>query len=237
MRRSAVLAASLSLPLILAAGRVSAQTNLRAATAAPGPTTVLFLRALRAIRWHTVAELLHPDALAHFREVVTTLSDADTTGTLRRWFTGTRDARTYAALDDTAVFERAVGHTIDSLPGLMHSLYDHDDRVLGHVMVGADTAEVVYRTVERLSGAVPDVLVAQLARTPDGWRVLWVNDLAVIEEALRGVRRAMEPGVPHASQHMEQSGTFGRTHRMGHSGREVEPWVYGSVGRMQRTSP
>lgn len=189
MRRPAVVAASVLLPLALSVGPAAAQTTLRALTATPEGAASLFLRSLRAIRWHIVAELLHPTTLERFHDLVTILCDADTTGAARLYFTGTSDARAYAALDAATVFERAVGKTVDDLPGLMHSLYDHDDHILGHVMEGKDTAHVVYRTIERLSGAQPQVLVVQLARTPRGWRVLWDPDLAVLEEALRGVPR------------------------------------------------
>ncbi len=199
MRLVAGFPVSAPLTLILAAGVLAscaptaAQTTLREATATPEATATLFLRSVRAIRWRTVAQLLHPTALARFRMVINTLCDADSTGGMRRYFTGTADVRAYAALDDATVFAGAVGRTIDDLPGLMHSLYDHTDRILGHVMEGRDTAHVVYRTVEQLYGAVPQVLVMQVERTPRGWRVLWSDQLGVLEEALRGVRRAIKP--------------------------------------------
>jgi hypothetical protein len=248
MRRTAVVALSVLLPLIPSGGPAAAQ-SLRELTATPEATATLFLRSLRAIQWRTVARLLHPETLARFHQLVTTLCDADTTGVMRRYFTGTSEARAYATLDATTVFERSVGRTVDDLPGLMHSLYDHDDRVLGHVMEGADTAHVVYRTVERLSGAVPQVLVVQLGRTPDGWRVLWSSDLAVLEEALRGVRRAVKPdtsgvrdGTPGtgAAPARGRGGTVGllrpyRGRRVA-NGREAESWVRGSAGRTRRTS-
>jgi hypothetical protein len=186
---------------------------------------------VRAIRWHAAAQFIHPATLARFKAVVTMISDADTTGSLRRYLTETSSARALAALDPATVFDRAVGRTIDSLPGLMHAFYDHDDHVLGHVMEGNDTAHVVYRTIERLSGAVPDVQVMQAARTPEGWRILWSDELAVLEAALRGVRRAVKPapgGPPR-----EQRRHLDRRENIGHAtGREA--WVGGSVGRMRR---
>jgi hypothetical protein len=170
----------------------AAQATLRELTATPEQAATLFLRSVRAIRWRTAAQFIHPETLEHFKAVVTMISDADTTGSLRRYLTDTPNAHALEALDPATVFDRAVGRTIDSLPGLMHSLYDHDDHVLGHVMEGSDTAHVVFRTIERLSGAVPDVQVMQAARTPDGWRILWSQQLAVLEAALRGVRLAVK---------------------------------------------
>lgn len=258
MRRSVVVAISFLFLLMLAAGTpAAAQTTLAQATATPEEAATLFLRSVRAIRWRTAAQFLHPSTLARFRELVDILCEPDTTGAMRRYLTGTSDPKAYAALSDATVFERAVGHTIDDLPGLMHSLYDHTDHVLGHVMEGRDTAHVVYRTVEHLSGAVPQVLVMQVQRTPQGWRVLWSDELAVLEEALRGVRRAIKPDTARigggpggpAGSPGEQWRTSDRTQTGGLSdadvrrhtgivnGREAEPWARGSVERMRRTSP
>jgi hypothetical protein len=54
---------------------------------------------------------------------------------------------------------RAIGAMIDDMPGLMHALYDRDDEVLGAVGEGADSAHVVYPTLARIGGAVPEVKV------------------------------------------------------------------------------
>jgi hypothetical protein len=184
------------------AAPATAQT-LEDLTATPERAATLFLRSVRAIRWRAAAQFIHPEALRHFKELVTLIADADTTGALRRYLTDTSDATALASLAPATVFERAVGRTIDSLPGLMHSLYDHDDHVLGHVLEGTDTAHVVYRTVERLGGAVPDVQVMQAARTSHGWRILWSDQLAVLEEAVRGVTRAVKPpGSPLATNRL-----------------------------------
>jgi hypothetical protein len=86
------------------------------------------------------------------------------------------------------VFERAIGAMIDEMPGLMHALYDRDDEVLGAVGEGADSAHVVYRTLARIGGAVPEVKVMQLGRSEEGWRILWSDELGVLDAALRGVR-------------------------------------------------
>jgi hypothetical protein len=69
-------------------------------------------------------------------------------------------------------------------------MYDRDDEVLGHVAEGETAAHVVYRTTARLSGAVPETKVMQLARGPAGWRVVWSDELEVLDAALRGVPRA-----------------------------------------------
>jgi len=166
-------------------------------TATPESTAVLFLRSVRAIRWSAAAQFMHPATLATFRDVVGYMVDTDSTGALRRTYAGVDDVASFRALPPATVFERAVGRMVDEMPGFMHSLFDHDDDVIGHVMEGADTAHVVYRTIERLQGAVPEVRVIQMAHTADGWRVLWSDELEVLEAALRGIprsRRGAPPG-------------------------------------------
>jgi len=159
-------------------------------TATPESTAVLFLRSVRAIRWRAAAQFMHPSTLATFRDVVGYMVDTDSTGALRRTYAGADDVGSFRALPPATVFERAVGRMVDEMPGFMHALFDHDDDVIGHVLEGADTAHVVYRTLERLQGAVPEVRVIQMARTADGWRVLWSDELEVLEAALRGIPRS-----------------------------------------------
>lgn len=178
-------------------GPVGAQT-LAEVTATPEDAATLFLRSVRAIRWRTAAQFLHPVTLDRFRMTVTLMADADSTGQVRRYLTDT-DAAGYANLTAAQVFDRALGVTIDGMPGLMHALFDRDDRVLGHVSEAGDTAHVVYRTTARISGAVSEVKVLQLTGTPDGWRVFWSDELEVLDAALRGTARAIlypPPGGP-----------------------------------------
>ena len=174
-------------------GPASAQT-LPEVTATPEETTTLFLRSVRAIRWRAAAQFIHPATLTRFHDLVTMMSRVDTTGQVRRYLTDT-DSAGYATLSASQVFDRSIGTMIDDMPGLMHALFDRDDDVLGHVAEAGDTAHVVYRTTARISGAVSEVKVMQLAHTPDGWRVSWSDELEVLEAALRGVPRS-QPDPP-----------------------------------------
>jgi hypothetical protein len=185
--------AILAIVLLTAPPCLSGQQTLAELTTTPEATSRLFLRSVRAIRWGAAAQFMHPATLERFREVVTMISDADTTGYVRDYLTGT-DTTAYAELDGAAVFDRAIGAMIDDMPGLMHAIFDRDDEVLGHVPEGADVAHVVYRTKARISGAVSEVKVMQLARTPSGWRVRWSDELEVLDAALRGVARGRSGG-------------------------------------------
>ena len=176
--------------LLLATALVqpAAAQTLPELTATPQEAASLFLRSVRAIRWSTAAQFTHPTTLARFHDLVSMMSRVDSTGAIRDYLTQTDEAA-YGSLSPAEVFDRALGTTIDDMPGLMHALFDRDDDVLGHVLEAADSAHVVYRTMARISGAVPEVKVMQMGRTDSGWRVLWSDELEVLEAALRGVPR------------------------------------------------
>ncbi len=132
---------------------------------------------------------MHAGTLDRFKTTARMLAAADASGEVSRYLVGT-DSSGLSGLGAAEVFDRVIGTMIGDMPGLMHSLYDRDDEVLGHVAEGQDTAHVVYRTMARMSGAVPEVEVMQLVRAPSaGWRVLWSDELEVLEAALRGVAR------------------------------------------------
>ncbi len=173
--------------LVANAAPLGAQ-SLPELTATPEGAAELWIRSVRAIRWSAGAQFLAPRTLERFQTTVRLIADADTTGQVRDYLVGV-DSVSFGALGAREVFARSIGTVIDDMPGLMHALYDRDDDVLGHVAEGPDSAHVVYRTTARLSGAVPEVKVMQLERTPEGWRVLWSDELEVLEAALRGVGR------------------------------------------------
>ena len=192
-RRAAVwLAAVVSLGA--AAAPLGAQASdarsvgLAALTTTPDSAAVLFLRSVRAIRWSAAAQFLDDEALGRFFETTRMLAAADTSGEVGHYLVAT-DSISLRALARPEVFAQAIGATIDGMPGLMHSLYDRDDEVLGHVSEVEGRAHVVYRTTARISGAVPEVKVMQLRHGPDGWRVSWSDELEVLDAALRGVGR------------------------------------------------
>ena len=118
------------------------------------------------------------------------MAAADAEGRVSRYLVGA-DSTAIREMEAARVFERALEAILDDLPGLVHSVYDRDDEVLGHVSEGADSAHVVYRTTARLQGARPEVKVMQLRRAAagQGWRILWSDELEVLEAALRGAAR------------------------------------------------
>ena len=190
IRIRAALTASMVLVLSLPSG-ASARQSIAELTATPQRAAELFLRSVRSIRWSAAAEFMDAEPLERFYETVTMISDADATGELRAWLVGV-DSAALASLDPAVAFDRSIGTLIDDMPGLMHALYDRDDEILGHVGEGSELAHVVYRTTARISGAVEEVKVMQLRRRDMGWRVVWSDELEVLDAALRGVSRARQ---------------------------------------------
>jgi hypothetical protein len=178
-----------ALALVLAAfpRPVPAQT-LPELTATPEAAAELFIRSVRSLRWGAAAQFVDSETLGLFRDVVTMITEPDRSGDLLDYLTGT-DTSAYPALDAPEVFSRALTALTGDMPGLSNSLYDRDDEVIGHVAEGTDSAHVVYRTQPRLSGALSEVKVMEMRRGPDGWRVLWSDELDVLEAALRGAHR------------------------------------------------
>lgn len=165
----------------------SAQT-LPELTATPEATAELYLRSVRAIRWSATVQFIADETLDRFKQTVTYIVDPDVSGELRHYLV---QADSVGLIDMPAaeVFDRAIGVVIDDMPGLMHALFDRDDEVLGHVAEGPGAAHVVYRSTARISGAVPEVKVIQMRGGPEGWRVVWSDELEVLDAALRGVGR------------------------------------------------
>jgi hypothetical protein len=175
-------------PVSLATARQASAQTLPELTASPDSAAVLFIRSVRSMRWSAAAQFMDPEPLGLFHDVVTMITEPDASGDLLDYLTGT-DPAAYGALDAPEVFDRALTTLMGDMPGLTYSLQDRDDEFLGHVMEGADSAHVVYRTESRLSGALPEVKVMQMRRGPEGWRVLWSDELDVLETALRGAGR------------------------------------------------
>ncbi|MEX2471054.1 MAG: hypothetical protein WEA34_02675 [Gemmatimonadota bacterium] len=175
-------------PVSLSTARPASAQTLQELTASPDSAAALFIRSIRSTRWSTAAQFMDPEPLGLFHDVVTMITEPDASGDLLEYLTDT-DTTAYRALDAPEVFDRALTTLTGDMPGLSYSLQDRDDEFLGHVMEGADSAHVVYRTQSRLSGALPEVKVMQMRRRPAGWRVLWSDELDVLETALRGAGR------------------------------------------------
>ncbi len=177
----------LAVGLLAGPAHAPAQT-LAELTATPDSAAALFIRSIRSMRWSAAAQFMDPEPLGLYRDIVTMITEPEQAGDLLEYLTGA-DSAAYASLDAPAVFQRALTTLTGDMPGLSYNLQDRDDEFLGHVLEAPDSAHVVYRTQSRISGALPEVKVMQMRRGPDGWRVLWSDELDVLEAALRGADR------------------------------------------------
>jgi hypothetical protein len=186
-RRPLAAALFLAAGFVATAASASAQT-LGELTASPDSAAALFIRSVRSLRWSAAAQFMDPEPLTLYRDIVTMITEPEQAGDLLEYLTGA-DSAAYAAMDAPEVFDRALTTLTGDMPGLSYNLQDRDDEILGHVMEAPDSAHVVYRTQSRISGALPEVKVMQMRRGPQGWRVLWSDELDVLEAALRGAGR------------------------------------------------
>jgi hypothetical protein len=75
-------------------------------------------------------------------------------------------------------------------------LVDRDVEIIGAVEEPPDLAHAVYRNMDRIGGAVPEIRVMTLKRSGGDWLVLETEELDLIREALRGVGRRREQPRP-----------------------------------------
>lgn len=155
-----------------------------------------FQTAIRAQAWDAVAARVHPERMERFHRWVVILLDVPGTAEARRRVLGDTSRAAYADAGPRRLFSRLLEGLSEDFPGLVHALVARDVEILGTVREGAELAHVVYRNSDRLSGAVPEIRVTTLRRTPDGWRILESDELDLIRVALQGLLRRTTPPAP-----------------------------------------
>jgi hypothetical protein len=155
----------------------------------PEAVTRQFGAAMRANDWVGTAELMHPDALAHFRGMFMPILAADSTGQLcQRLFDATSTAEV-AALPDAELFARFFRTLVSSAPELGGMFAGADLVPVGHVLEGKDVAHVVFRMKVAADGVtITKVQAMSLRRSGSTWRVLLSGDFEGLAAAL--ARRA-----------------------------------------------
>ncbi len=100
------------------------------------------------------------------------------------------------SLPSDTVFVRTMTVMAEDMPGLLQALVDRDVEIIGAVEEPPDLAHAVYRNMDRIGGAVPEIRVMTLKRSGGDWLVLETEELDLIREALRGVGRRREQPPP-----------------------------------------
>jgi hypothetical protein len=180
--RSLVLGlAALGAALVGPASRSGAQQ--RAET--PEVVTRQFGAAMRANDWVGTAELMHPDALAHFRNMFLPIVAADSTGQLCERLFATTSAAEVAALPDAELFARFFRTLVSGAPELSGMFAGADLVPVGHVLEGNDVAHVVFRMKVAADGVtITKVQAMSLRRSGPTWRVLLSGDFEGLAAAL-----------------------------------------------------
>jgi hypothetical protein len=154
----------------------------------PEAVTRQFGAAMRANDWVGTAELMHPDALAHFRDMFLPIVTADSTGQLCDRLFATTSAAEVAALPNAELFARFFRTLVSGAPELSGMFAGADLVPIGHVLEGND-AHVVFRMKVAADGVtITKVQAMSLRRSGQTWRVLLSGDFEGLAAAL--ARRA-----------------------------------------------
>ena len=183
MSSRSLLVALVALATGLAAARSTAVAQDRPET--PEMVTRQFGAAMRINDWVGTAELMHPDALAHFRDMFLPIVRADSTGRLCDRLFATKSAAEVAALPNAELFARFFRTLVNGAPELSGMFAGADLVPVGHVMEGNDVAHVVFRMKVAADGVtITKVQAMSLRRSGQTWRVLLSGDFEGLAAAL-----------------------------------------------------
>jgi hypothetical protein len=150
----------------------------------PEAVTRQFGAAMRANDWVGTAQLMHPDALAHFRGMFLPILRADTSGQLCQRLFATTSSAEIAALPDVELFARFFRTLVSGTPELGGMFAGADMVPVGHVREG-DDAHVVFRMKVAADGVtITKVQAMSLRRSGLTWRVLLSGEFEGLATAL-----------------------------------------------------
>jgi hypothetical protein len=173
----AVLGATLVVPAFRAVAQGRPET--------PEAVTRQYGAAMRANDWVGTAQLMHPDALARFREMFLPIVTADSTGQLCDRLFATKSAAEVAALPNAELFARFFRTLVSGAPELSGLFAGADLVPVGHVLEGNDVAHVVFRMKVAADGVtITKVQAMSLRRSGQTWRVLLSGDFEGLAAAL-----------------------------------------------------
>jgi hypothetical protein len=164
-------------------GPASSAAQERAET--PEVVARQFGAAMRANDWVGTAQLMHPDALARFRNMFLPIVTADSTGQLCDRLFATTSVAEVAALPDAELFARFFRTLVSGAPELSGMFAGADLVPVGHVSEGNDVAHVVFRMKVAADGVtITKVQAMSLRRLGPTWRVLLSGDFEGLAAAL-----------------------------------------------------
>jgi hypothetical protein len=177
--------------LLLVFSFSGALAQAAAPPAAESPESVVqrYTAAMKAGDYQKTAELMHPEALEKFRNLLLPLLDvpqgADKEQSALPLFRGAKDVAAVKKLSPTEFFASFMGGLIDSEPLLKDALGSAGMTPIGSVPEG-DVLHVVCRTSVAVQGvSLSKLEVVSVKRSAGNWRILLSGELEGMAELLR----------------------------------------------------
>lgn len=143
-----------------------------------------YMAAMRAGDWAVTAEVMHPDALARFREMLAPLLQMAATNGESMPGLGDDPAATLAGMDDAAFYAWFLGMLTGMQPGLAEAMAGAGTDVKG-VLFDSEEAFLVYEMSVGMEGISVDKLaVTPFVRTEDGWGMKLTGEMEGIAQAM-----------------------------------------------------
>lgn len=138
----------------------------------PQSVAQVFLRSFQRLDWDVLAETVHPEAVAVFREHIRSMTEHDPSGATAARALGVADASQASGWSDARFFAQLVGALHREVPMLLGVLATNTYDLIGSVPEGSGRAHVLVRTTAYTNGSTAsEVEVVSLEPADDGWRV------------------------------------------------------------------
>ena len=175
-------------PIALLATLTFAATPLIAQAGSETPEAVAerYVTAMRTRQWSTMADLMHPDALAKFRTMFSGVVHSPRAAAVREQFFGGASIAHLDSLSDVQFYALVITAAMQADPDLQAVMDSARVEILGHVDEMPDITHVVFRmrlSVGPISVAKPDVITFKRYRNT--WLTLLRADLEIMAAALQ----------------------------------------------------
>jgi len=147
---------------------------------------------MSSLDWDEYAELMHPEALQDFKDLLVSVleatgeTDRATQMGLVSFFDGARDAEAVIALEPEELFAAFMRGVVSQSPQMREAFAGVDFEIIGTVYEGNDLAHVVYRMQMSLEGLdMTQVDVVSLRRSGTDWRMLLTGEFEGLAEQLK----------------------------------------------------
>ncbi|HEX5726713.1 MAG TPA: hypothetical protein VFX98_14655 [Longimicrobiaceae bacterium] len=183
MNRVRLLLGALLLLAAAAPGAAAAQET-------PEAVARRYFESMRAANWTANVALMHPEALASFKQIFVQLGTGIGPEAVQELF-GT-DPAGLERMSGEQVYTTFMQKVMGQFGGLGEMMAGMEAEVVGHVPEGAEQAHVVYRMTMEMAGmSMNQMQVISLKRDGGTWKVLLTGDMANLGAMFRA--EAPEP--------------------------------------------